>query len=93
MAEHSSALFKHHRWSTLMNYRIAFGPEELFDDYAPTTEYKIEPRPKQPVDMLKWARQARNGIWAVCSAYGAEHCDERSEALDYLIRQHEAKPR
>eukprot|EP00959_Pyramimonas_sp_CCMP1952_P135513 2835256-Pyramimonas_sp.AAC.1 len=87
MAEHSSALFKHHRWPTLINYRIAFGiasgswggksvetlaahalsvadwvtcPEELFDDYVPTTEYKIEPRPKQPVNMLKWARQARN---------------------------------
>eukprot|EP00959_Pyramimonas_sp_CCMP1952_P432833 9064193-Pyramimonas_sp.AAC.1 len=119
MEEHSSALFKHHRWPTLINYRIAFAiapgswggktmealaahalgvadwvtcQEELFDDYVPTTEYKIEPRPKQPVDMLKCARQARNGIWAACLAHGAEHWDERSEALDYLIRQHEAKP-
>ena len=119
-AEHSAALFKHHRWPTLINYRTAYGlatgswggktadtmhshslgvadwatcAEELFDDYVPPSEYKIEARPKQPLDMLKWARQARNGIWVACLAYGAEHWDERSEALDYLIRLHEDRPR
>ena len=69
MAEHSAALFKHHRWPTLINYRIAYGlatgswggktveamhahclgvadwvtcAEELFDDYVPPSEPKIE---------------------------------------------------
>ena len=120
MAEHSAALFKHHRWPTLINFRVAYSlatgcwggksvatmrahslgvadwvtcPEEVFDDYAPSTDPKIEPRPKQPVDMLKWAKQARNGIWVARLIYGAEHWGERSEALDFLIRLHEDKPR
>ena len=119
-AEHSAALFKHHRWPTLINYRMAYGlatgswggktveamhphslgvadwvtcAEELFDDYVPSAEYEIEPRPKQPLDMLRWAKQARNGIRVVCLMYGAEHKEERSEALDYLIRLHEDRPR
>ena len=50
-------------------------------------------RPKQPVDMLKWARQARNGLWVFCLVYGEEHWEERSAALDRLIRLHEEKPR
>ena len=120
VAEHSAALFKHHRWPTLINYRIAYGlatgawggksvdamhahslgvadwvtcAEELFDDYLPPSEFKIEGRPKQPVDMLRWAKQARNGIQVTCLTYGEEHREEREEALEHLIHLHENRPR
>ena len=58
--------------------------EELFDDYLPPSEHKIEPRPKQPLDMLRWAKQARNGVKVACLMYGAEHEEEREEAAASL---------
>jgi len=68
-------------------------PEELFDDYTPPTEHKLETRPKVPVDTLRWAKQARNGIWVHTLVYGEEHWEERATALDTLVRLHEDKPR
>ena len=65
----------------------------MFDDYVPSAEYKIENRPRLPVDMLKWAKQARNGLWVFCCAYGEEHWEERAEALDTLLRRNEEEPK
>ena len=68
-------------------------PEEMFDDYVPPAELKIESRPRVPVDMHKWAKQARNGIRVHCLVRGGQHWDERSSALYELLRMSEEVPR
>ena len=65
-------------------------PEEVFDNYTPPTDWRLEPRPRDPPSYDVWARQARNEVHAFSCVYGMEYFEYLTEALQGLCDRHEA---
>lgn len=60
--------------------------EEDFDKYAGTVDNKLEKRPKPPVTLSQWYRNALRQAWAVACVMGTEHYSTFESAATYLLK-------
>ena len=60
--------------------------EEDFDRYAGTVDNKLEKRPKPPVTLSQWYRNALREAWAVACVMGTEHYSTFESAATYLLK-------
>ena len=60
--------------------------EEDFDRFTGTVDNKLEKRPKPPVSLSQWYRNALRESWAVCCVMGTEHYSALEGAATYLLK-------
>lgn len=60
--------------------------EEEFDGFAGTPDNKLEKRPKPPLTLSQWYRNALRQSWAVSCVMGTEHYGTLEAAATYLLR-------
>eukprot|EP00435_Cladocopium_sp_Y103_P053696 s1782_g17.t1 len=60
--------------------------EEEFDSWSGCVDLKLEKRPKPPMTLNAWYRNALREAWAVSCVYGSEHYSSFEQAATYLLR-------
>ena len=60
--------------------------EEDFDGFVGTTDNKLERRPKPPMTLSQWYRNALRQAWAVSCVMGTEHYSSFEAAATYLLK-------
>lgn len=60
--------------------------EEDFDRFTGTVDNKLEKRPKPPVSLSQWYRNALREAWAVSCVMGTEHYGAFESAATYLMK-------
>ena len=60
--------------------------EEDFDRFVGTVDQKLEKRPKHPVSLAQWYRNALRQAWAFCCVMGTEHYGAIESAATYLLK-------
>eukprot|EP00435_Cladocopium_sp_Y103_P035201 s1779_g9.t1 len=60
--------------------------EEEFDSWSGCADLKLEKRPKPPMTLNAWYRNALREAWAIACVYGSEHYSSFEQAATYLLR-------
>eukprot|EP00438_Fugacium_kawagutii_P015705 Skav235328 [mRNA] locus=scaffold520:603852:614712:+ [translate_table: standard] len=60
--------------------------EEEFDGWTGCVDMKLEKRPKPPMTLNAWYRNALREAWAVSCVYGSEHYSAFEQAATYLLK-------
>eukprot|EP00438_Fugacium_kawagutii_P005702 Skav227832 [mRNA] locus=scaffold948:391182:404479:+ [translate_table: standard] len=60
--------------------------EEEFDGWVGCTDMKLEKRPKPPMTLNAWYRNALRESWAVACVYGSEHYSSFEQAASFLLK-------
>eukprot|EP00435_Cladocopium_sp_Y103_P015205 s4477_g3.t1 len=60
--------------------------EEEFDNWAGCSDMKLEKRPKPPMTLNAWYRNALREAWAISCVYGTEHYSSFEQAATYLLK-------
>eukprot|EP00438_Fugacium_kawagutii_P035674 Skav231659 [mRNA] locus=scaffold823:44885:57127:- [translate_table: standard] len=60
--------------------------EEEFDGWVGCTDMKLEKRPKPPMTLNAWYRNALRESWAIACVYGSEHYSSFEQAASFLLK-------
>ncbi|CAK9112077.1 Uncharacterized protein SCF082_LOCUS51975, partial [Durusdinium trenchii] len=60
--------------------------EEEFDNWTGCVDLKFKKRPKPPMTLNAWYRNALREAWAVSCVYGSEHYSAFEQAATYLLK-------
>ena len=60
--------------------------EEDFDGWTGCSDLKLEKRPKPPMTLNAWYRNALREAWAISCVYGSEHYSAFEQAATYLLK-------
>eukprot|EP00438_Fugacium_kawagutii_P010033 Skav212665 [mRNA] locus=scaffold1227:565246:577475:+ [translate_table: standard] len=60
--------------------------EEEFDGWTGCFDLKLEKRPKPPMTLNAWYRNALREAWAVSCVYGSEHYSSFEQAATFLLK-------
>eukprot|EP00438_Fugacium_kawagutii_P005224 Skav210772 [mRNA] locus=scaffold3765:47814:54705:+ [translate_table: standard] len=60
--------------------------EEEFDGWTGCVDLKLEKRPKPPMTLNAWYRNALREAWAISCVYGSEHYSTFEQAATYLLK-------
>ena len=60
--------------------------EEEFDGWTGCVDLKLEKRPKLPMTLNAWYRNALREAWAISCVYGSEHYSTFEQAASYLLK-------
>lgn len=60
--------------------------EEEFDIWTGSSDLKLEKRPKPPVTLNGWYRNALRQAWAIACVYGTEHYSSFEQAATFLLK-------
>eukprot|EP00438_Fugacium_kawagutii_P005313 Skav210287 [mRNA] locus=scaffold475:3020:13981:- [translate_table: standard] len=60
--------------------------EEEFDGWTGCVDLKLEKRPKPPMTLNAWYRNALREAWAISCVYGSEHYSSFEQAATYLLK-------
>eukprot|EP00438_Fugacium_kawagutii_P016374 Skav203835 [mRNA] locus=scaffold4932:42892:55316:- [translate_table: standard] len=60
--------------------------EEEFDNWTGCSDLKLEKRPKPPMTLNSWYRNALREAWAISCVYGTEHYSSFEQAASYLLK-------
>ncbi|CAK9023326.1 unnamed protein product [Durusdinium trenchii] len=60
--------------------------EEEFDGWIGCSDLKLEKRPKPPMTLNAWYRNALREAWAIACVYGTEHYASLEQAATFLLK-------
>eukprot|EP00438_Fugacium_kawagutii_P001653 Skav236324 [mRNA] locus=scaffold97:181652:191974:+ [translate_table: standard] len=60
--------------------------EEEFDNWSGCSDVKLEKRPKPPMTLNAWYRNALREAWGISCVYGTEHYSSFEQAASYLLK-------